>query len=288
MPIIRTYHWLQSAVVQNLGDFIGTLVLKKMGFQAVTRHARHVHTINPGHCLLPIGSVLYDRTFEIITEPVDVWGCGWRGIPLQPRFATRITFHAVRGPQTVAGLGLPPDTPLGDPALLLPRLSSVAPKQHGRTVVMPHYFRTDAVTARQRCLSTGCDLLVPARIIASPAPGTRPSLRSIWKMVKARLTLDIPICSAAQAIDAVAGAAFVLTGSLHGAILAQAYGIPWAAHDDGYVDVPAKWLDWAAYLGIHLRFVENLNEGQHWWQAEGRHGQVGELDSLLRAFPYPV
>jgi hypothetical protein len=100
------------------------------------------------------------------------------------------------------------------------------------------------------------------------------------------LKLGIPIYSGRPAINVIAGADFVLTGSLHGAILAQAYGIPWAAYDDGYVDVPAKWLDWAAYLGIRIQFVDSLRQGQQWWLAKGRHGRVRELDSLLQAFPY--
>ncbi|WP_165360911.1 polysaccharide pyruvyl transferase family protein [Candidatus Chloroploca sp. Khr17] len=288
LPAVRTYHWLQSSVVQNVGDYAGTLVLKQMGFQAVTRYAHHSRIINPGRCLLPIGSVLYDRTFHNIPEPVDVWGCGWRGTALHPDFALRVTFHAVRGPQTIEGLGLPPNTPLGDPALLLPHLSTIAPKHHGRTLVMPHYFRTYALSARQRCLSTGCAMMVPSRIIGRPAQGRRPSPRGLGSMVRGFLALGIPIYSGTQAIHIIAGAGFILTGSLHGAIFAQAYGVPWAAYDDGYIDVPAKWLDWAAYLGIRLDFVKDLREGQHWWQVEGRHGKVRELESLLGAFPYPV
>lgn len=288
MHAVRTYYWLQSRVVQNLGDYAGALVLKQMGFQAVTRDARHDRIINPDRCLLPIGSVLYDRTFHNITEPVDVWGCGWRGAVLPPHFALRVTFHAVRGPQTVSGLGLSPNTPLGDPALLLPRLSTIAPKPHGRTLVMPHFFRTYDLPARQRCLSTGCDVMAPSRIIGRPAEGRHLSPRGMGGMLRGCLTLGIPICSGTQAIRIIAGADFVLTGSLHGAIIAQAYGVPWAAYDDGYIDVMAKWLDWAAYLDIRLDFVKDLREGQHWWQVEGRQGKVRELDSLLGAFPYSV
>jgi hypothetical protein len=81
-----------------------------------------------------------------------------------------------------------------------------------------------------------------------------------------------------EAVVRIAGAEFVLTGSLHGAILAQAYGIPWAAYDDGYVDAPPKWNDWAAYLGIRIEFIETLSEGRQWWATEGRRGRVQDLD----------
>jgi len=90
-----------------------------------------------------------------------------------------------------------------------------------------------------------------------------------------------------RAVERIAGAAFVLTGSLHGAILAQAYGVPWAAYDDGYIDAPAKWQDWAAYLGVRLAFVADLAAGQQWWQSEGNRGALRDLEPLLAAFPYP-
>jgi hypothetical protein len=79
---------------------------------------------------------------------------------------------------------------------------------------------------------------------------------------------------------------FVLTGSLHGAILAQAYGVPWAAYDDGYVDVPEKWYDWADYLRIRIAFVSDLRTGLDWWRATGHCGQLRDTAPLLAAFPY--
>lgn len=89
-------------------------------------------------------------------------------------------------------------------------------------------------------------------------------------------------------MERIAGADFVLSGSLHGAILAQAYGVPWAAYDDGYIDTPAKWLDWTAYLGIQIDFVTTLTEGQIWWRSQGHHGVIRDLSPLLDAFPYPI
>ena len=86
----------------------------------------------------------------------------------------------------------------------------------------------------------------------------------------------------------IIGARFVLTGSLHGAILAQAYGVPWAAYDDGFVDSPPKWSDWAAYLGVEIAFTKTLTEGRAWWESQGRRGRVRSLKPLLASFPYPM
>jgi hypothetical protein len=143
--------------------------------------------------------------------------------------------------------------------------------------------------AAQRCRLTGCDELLSMRVIGLPTPGAQIlSKRLLLHMLKTWGQLGIPVGTAQQAINRIAGADFLLTGSLHGAILAQAYGVPWAAYDDGYVDVPEKWYDWADYLGIQIRFVSTLAEGAQWWLTEGRNGAIRELAPLLSAFPYPI
>ena len=60
------------------------------------------------------------------------------------------------------------------------------------------------------------------------------------------------------------------------------------AYNDGYVDAPSKWQDWAAYLGIDLQLVGTLEEGKRWWQRWGSHGKVAAPGALLRAFPYKI
>lgn len=285
---VRCYFWLDNCVVQNLGDYIGAVVLEAMGYRAISLKSQIKDSVNPGRCLLPIGSVLSERILQNITEPVDVWGCGWRGATLQSSIISRMRFHAVRGPETVAGLGLPPDTPIGDPALLLPQLLSGRPKQHGRTLVIPHFYCTERMSAIQRCRSTGCDKFLSTKIIGKPVPGVRSSPIGIGAMLKTYLKLGVPIHTGRQAIYAIAGAGFVLTGSLHGAIISQAYGVPWAAYDDGYVNVPEKWYDWAAYLGVPIEFVTTLAEGKRWWETKGCTGAIRDLSALLSAFPYPI
>lgn len=113
------------------------------------------------------------------------------------------------------------------------------------------------------------------------------SPRRLPGVMKAWVRLGIPVRTAWQVIHRIAGAGFVLTGSLHGAILAQAYGVPWAAYDDGYVDVPEKWSDWAEYLGVRIVFATDFKTGMDWWKMEGHHGTIRNLTALREAFPYP-
>jgi hypothetical protein len=108
-------------------------------------------------------------------------------------------------------------------------------------------------------------------------------LRSIWKWkdFAAHRTRQLW-----ELVDLIAGASFVLTGSLHAAILAQVYGVPWAVFDDGYIDFPPKWEDWCAYLGIRPSYVKSLAEGRQWWNDVGVLGQIRGLRRLLASFPY--
>ncbi len=62
-------------------------------------------------------------------------------------------------------------------------------------------------------------------------------------------------------IDAIASAEFVLSASLHGAIVAAAYQRPFAFWDSGAIDLPAKWEDFAASVGISAAFVRDLAVG---------------------------
>ena len=69
-------------------------------------------------------------------------------------------------------------------------------------------------------------------------------------------------------LDEIAAADFVLTGSLHGAIVACAYGRPFAFWNSGHIDVPFKWHDFAASVGIPAVFVTTLDEGRRVYETE--------------------
>jgi hypothetical protein len=69
-------------------------------------------------------------------------------------------------------------------------------------------------------------------------------------------------------IDAIVSARFVLTASLHGAIVAVAYGRPFAFWDPGVVDLPFKWEDFAASVGVPCRFVSTVAEGLRCYEDE--------------------
>ena len=287
-PQLRGYYWRQQALIGNLGDALTPLILHGLGYDLVSQRATGARLRNPGRCLLVIGSLLAESNLAALQSPADVWGCGWRGVALPAPVRDCLRIYAVRGPQTAAGLGLPAKIPLGDPALLLPKLAPRPIAHHGRSVVVPHLHRTRCLAARVRCRLTGCDEMVATQVFQCQGIGQPGWQRQALFWGKLWLRQGVCLYTTWGAVERIAGARFVLTGSLHGAILAQTYGVPWAAYDDGYIDVPSKWADWAAYLGVQLQFVTTLAAGQAWWQCEGQRGVVRDLDGLLDAFPYPV
>lgn len=285
-PKLRGYYWKENQLLGNLGDALTPLVIAALGYELIPQTTDGAVAINEGHCFLGIGSLLAAENLARFTGPLDIWGGGWRGVCPPPTLLAQARIYAVRGPQTVTGLGLPADTPLGDPALLLPHLLPHRIRSHGRTVVVPHLHRLRLMSAEQRCRLTGCAEMVTTQVIQRQGIGRSGWQRQSLVLIKNWLCYGARPSTRWGAIARIAGADFVLTGSLHGAILAQAYSIPWAAYDDGYVDVPAKWLDWAAYLGVQLQFVTTLAAGQQWWRYEGQRGVVRDLHQLLEAFPY--
>ena len=280
---LRCYHAYQRAPIKNLGDALTPVVLAALGYRCVSRESRQP-VVNGDRCLFAAGSLLDDRFLGLVEGTVDVWGSGATGTQIAPDHRARLRIHAVRGPLTAAALDLGGEVPLGDPALLLRDLRPPRRPAHGRTLVMPHFERAWSLSARRRRLQTGCEGVLSARVRARPSLSRR-HLRSLAGVARARLALGIATTSVDTAIERIAGCGFLLTGSLHGAILAQAYGVPWAAFDDGFVSMPFKWHDWGRYLGVRVGFVSTLAEGWDWWRSQGRRGRLRDLEPLVGALP---
>ncbi len=286
LPQVRCYYWRQHKMLKNLGDYLGVITVAALGYQCVNPKQTSPHIVNAGRCLLPIGSVLGMKMLQRLDGPLDVWGCGWKGDALPADVMSRAVFHAVRGPRTLAGLNLPPDTPLGDPALLLPHLCQRQVPRHHRTLFIPHIFYLAKPDIGRWRRNTGCDQVLSIQVVSAWPPRDSITLRDLVELLRIHIRLGSVPHTAWWTVERIIGADFVLTGSLHGAILAQAYGIPWAAYNHGAGGVPEKWLDWAEYLDVNLALVANLAEGLRWWENYGVYGRIRNLQPLLKAFPY--
>ncbi len=254
----RIRYWTRGEPRVNFGDYLTELFHDGL-FPGRTDWI-------PGQIHL-VGSVISDLYVEEALaaghKRIVYWGCGLRHPHgLLPANRKRAKFCGVRGLLTRAILDLPrKKTPIGDPGLLLPRFYTPSPASEaaGKALCIRHVGTgmTDAALLKQ----TGADLVLSPWIEPDPA-------------------------SCHRLIDAIAAADFVLTASLHGAVVAHAYGVPFAYLNDRKIDVPFKWADFSSSIGFECDFVPTVAEGRKWHARNvGRRPAALSLDALIEAAP---
>jgi hypothetical protein len=142
-----------------------------------------------------------------------VWGSGRGGDELPPHDLTRATVLALRGRETQKLVKGGDGAVLGDPGLLI--TDFIDPDPQGYTVVVPHFQDYERLTE-----------LYPDTIV-----------------------VDVT-ASAATGIQQIAHAGMVISSSLHGLVLADAFGIPrkWDYYD-GSLGGGFKFKDYASVMG---------------------------------------
>ena len=168
-----------------------------------------------------IGTLLNDR-FPRSTRTI-VFGSGVGFGTGIPRVDESWTFYCVRGPLSAHALGLPPTLAITDPALfvanLLPEWAAAPPFAFS---YMPHYRNASDHWATV-CRRLGFGYVDPRSPLESVLDGIR--------------------CSRV-----------LITEAMHGAIVADALGIPWiAVRTGGAGTLEFKWRDWCASLGVAYR-----------------------------------
>lgn len=240
----RSSYWRKGQGAQNIGDFLSEFLFIHLSRKSPSDWFAGAPA-GEHDVIHLLGSVIADAPIARALEharagggrPVAFWGCGKRDEqPVAPGLLARCDILGARGPLTRDALGLPPETPLGDPGLLLPLLHEPhsVPGLAGAAICVPHFFekRPDA----ELLDLTGADRVV--------RPNIAPRVAELTRL-----------------IDAIAGAGFVLAGALHAAVVACAYGVPFAFFDSGYVNLPFKWQDFAGSVGIPCRFVGTVADG---------------------------
>lgn len=167
-------------------------------------------------------------------------GCGWRGEELRSELVEQCEFHGVRGPYTqeeLARHGIDAEIS-GDPAYQLPHIVSPG-EPNGLAIVVRHVLDDTEKTP-----NTIHELKADALF--------RPTVEDRDDIV--------------NFVKKISGARFVLAGSMHAAIVADAYGVPFAPLKSEYIDCPPKWADWLASAGYGSPvFVKNTMEGREWY-----------------------
>lgn len=192
-----------------------------------------------------IGSVLdaaYLQKSSMAKRKAVFLGCGYRGKALGEINPEVVQVAGVRGPlsrSAVVKAGLMRPRVIGDTAHLLPL---IIPKKSSNSlrIVVPHINDPKRLVLAPG--AAGCDRVAD------------PNVRDENELI--------------EMIDLISGAKFVLAGSLHAAIVAYCYRVPFAFFSDGHIDCPSKWTDWALSVGLKqedVLFHPNLNSGSEWY-----------------------
>ncbi len=176
---------------------------------------------DPAERFIGIGSVLDRRHNGGCAKLVA--GSGYGGYQELPELGDAWTISWVRGPRTARLLGLPDGFGIGDPASLLPLTGLVPVGPTVRIAFMPH-FESAAVGAWDAATAASGIVLIDPR--------------------------GEPLEIAA----AIAGCDVLMSEAMHGAIVADAMGVPWIAIVPLAPIHRAKWQDWADTLALTIRF----------------------------------
>lgn len=194
------YYWRprkgNAAQIQsNFGDELSVLIVSSLARTAINRSPE-----NWGRKMLAVGSIIH-----LARKGDVVWGSGLNGKItgengeiFTPKNLEGIDFLAVRGPLTQAELvkkGASCPSIFGDPALLLPQIIPAEPKIiPGKISIIPHYNDLQRFSASE-LKSHGIELIRPDSDVHT-------------------------------IVEAITSSEFVISSSLHGLILSDAYGIP--------------------------------------------------------------
>lgn len=199
--------------------------------------------VHPDVLLVGVGTVLNQALLPADVKKLVI-GSGF-GYGSPPDLSDRQEWdvRAVRGPLTAQKLGLAPELGIIDPAVMVAEMPEFRnlPKSGG-AIFVPHWEST---------------------------------VGGIWPVVcqAAGLGYVDPCGEAKSVIRAIAQAELVVAESMHAAILADAFRVPWVAVTTSRSINSFKWRDWATSLGVEYRprqipissRAEAVTKGARFW-----------------------
>lgn len=224
--------------------------------------------------LVGVGTVLNPALLPAGTRKLVV-GSGY-GYGTPPDISDRNEWdvRAVRGPLTADKLGLPEEMGIIDPAVMVTDMDEFRnlPKLHTRTFI-PHWESAEFGIWKEACELAGLTYLDP-----------RGEAKSV--------------------IKSIAQSELIVAESMHGAILADAFRVPWIAISTSRQINSFKWSDWANTVGVSYapRFVpvttraEAVRKKSRFWgidfgqSSSQGHGHVqpsGDAATALAEPPAP-
>lgn len=215
--MITVFQNERDTLKHNFGDEISQMLITKM-----TGQNSVAVSVPKDANLVGIGSVMEHFTRRDFKKKVAIWGAGFIQSPnLKKISAENLEIFSVRGRKTADILGF--EGALGDPALLMSKYFPIgAIKKKNKIGIIPHY-----VDKKSEFLNT-LDFSKYFIIDVEREP--------------------------LKVIEDIAAADAVLSSSLHGLILADAYNVPnaWIELSDGVVGSGFKFSDY--FSGVNREF----------------------------------
>lgn len=199
--------------------------------------------VHPEVLLVGVGTVLDKSLLPPRVRKLVVGSGTGYGEPPDISNAGEWDIRCVRGPMTAAKFGLDPDLGIVDPAVMateMPDFQGLA--RRGGAVFVPHWESTVGGVWPLACRAAGLGYVDP--------------------------------CGEAKSvIRAIAQAELVVAESMHAAILADAFRVPWVAVTTSNRINDFKWRDWATSLGVEYRprripissRAEAITKGARFW-----------------------
>lgn len=244
-PSVQLVRWRHPLGIENFGDHLSEVIVSKL-------LADRGHFLGEGRSdpmrLLAVGSILH-----FAKDGDYVWGSGIYGGASEQEYRFKnLHVHAVRGPMTYEFLkkkGIRAPEIFGDPALLLPRLLpgrfESSPRQG--LAIVPHYK----------------DLGLVGRAAGVLSPFEP------WNHVVAKIT----------------SAAMVVSSSLHGLIVADAYGVPARYVRLSEAENILKFTDYYAGTGRPFEPARSIPEAI---EMGGAAPPAFNADALIGSFPFDL
>ena len=218
--------------------------------------------VHPETLLVGVGTVLNQALLPKATRKLVV-GSGF-GYGKLPDFSdpSEWDIRCVRGPLTADKLGLDPRLGIVDPAVMVADMPEFAnlPKTKD-AIFVPHWEST---------------------------------VGGIWPIVckAAGLVYVDPCGEAKSVIRAIAQSRLVVAESMHAAILADAFRVPWVAVSTSPSINSFKWQDWAATVGVTYRprhvpvssRAEAITKGARFWGVDFGNREPLPDDPNKRSF----
>ena len=263
---------------ENFGEYLCKKILDEMGVKCNYYSQLNTPTSNIGHIMTGIGGFLnneiYSYYFRDKISKWYVWGSGANCQPVvgQSELPEKIlkekcVISMLRGPMTKDFHNIKENILLADPGYLASYFFKF-PKETKKNVFIQFYY--DKVPT----VMLGVDVYLTALLKADRNHSFDSDFFNILKNIS--------------------NANIVLTGSMHVAVAAHSYGVPWAMVAKERIDASKewKWQDTTACMGLDkedLKLCNSVEEGFEWWNAiKDKLKPVTKeyQEQIIKAFPF--